>query len=315
MGRFSDGLLSRRSGNPKAEMPFLEHLEELRWRILWSILAVVIGALAGFLAVHYLNVIDLLLEPGRELFSREEFGGEEWRPINLAPTDPFFIFLKVSLSIGVILAFPVIAYQVWSFLSPALEKHEKRAIVPALYLGLVLFTAGVAMSYFIALPISLRFLTGILSESMTPGWTATAYMGFVVKLLLAFGIVFELPVVVLILSALGLITPEFLRSKRRHAIVVNLIVAAALSPGDVLVVTALMMVPLILLYELSIGLSVIMWRGRRSREAATTHEVPPEPVAPPDGTVPDGLASSAEEVPDSASPYTHGDPAQRADDD
>ncbi len=307
------GFLLRKALNPKAEMPFLEHLEELRWRVLWSLLAVVVGSVAGLAMVYYWDVLALLIRPGEELF------GDQWRLIYLAPTDAFFIFLKVSLTIGVVLASPIVIYQLWSFLSPALEKHEKRAIVPALYMGLVLFAAGVAMAYFIALPISLRFLVGFLTEFMEASWTATGYMGFVVKLLLAFGVVFELPVVVLILSALGLVTPTFLKRKRRHAIVIITILASLLSPGDVVMVTILMMVPLILLYEISILISAVMWRRRESHRASIEASSPPggavaerdsrAPGAGPASPGDPGERRTDETV--SASPYTHGDPAVR----
>lgn len=271
-------------------MPFLDHLEELRWRLLWSLLAVVVGFGAGLAVVHYLNVTAFLLSPVHELF------GEDRRLIYLAPTDAFFVFLKVSLTLGVVLASPIVVYHVWSFLSPALEKHEKRAIVPALYLGLVLFAAGVAMAYFVALPITLRFLMGFMSELMEPSWTGPAYIGFVVNLLLAFGVVFQLPVVIMILSALGLVTPAFLREKRRYAIVAITVLACALSPGDVISVSLLMMVPLALLYEFSIVLSTIMWRRRKERT-----EGAPEASPPPEDAVAAG------------DPYTHGDPARAGD--
>ena len=273
--------------NPKAEMPFLEHLEELRWRILWSLLAVAAGSVAGLAVVSYLDVVRFLLLPANAVF------GEDQRLIYLAPTDAFFVFLKVSLTLGFVLASPIVVYHAWSFLSPALEKQEKRAIVPALYLGLVLFAGGVALAYFVALPISLHFLMGFLTEIMEPSWTGPAYIGFVVKLLLGFGVVFELPVVVMILSALGLVSPAFLRAKRRYAIVVITIVACALSPGDVITVSLLMMVPLVLLYEFSIVISGLMWRRRRERPAGE-----PQPSPAPEEAVAE------------ADPYTHGDPAR-----
>ena len=318
MGMLRDGLLARGGGNPKAEMPFLDHLEELRWRILWVLAAVIVGCLAGLAIVVYGDVVNYLMEPGRALF------GSDWRPQNLAPTDPFFILLKISLTIGIILAFPIIVYHTWSFLAPALEKHEKRAIVPSLYLGLVLFIAGVAMAYFIALPVTLRFLTGLLTDLMSPNWTASFYMVFIVRLLLAFGVVFELPIVVLVLSALGLVTPAFLRAKRRHAIVGITVVAAMVSPGDIISLTALMMVPMFLLYELSIVLSAIIWRRREARDrkieeasapaesVAATEPAPPrrEPTAhvpaQPEPTEP----APAQPEP---TPYDHGDPARRPD--
>ncbi|MCY3679489.1 MAG: twin-arginine translocase subunit TatC [Gemmatimonadetes bacterium] len=298
MNRLRDGLLSRGRRNPKAEMPFLDHLEELRWRILWSLAAIVAGFAIGLALMTIFDVWEILLEPGRAVF------GGEWMPQVLAPTDPFFILLKVSLTIGLILASPTIIYQTWAFLAPALEKHEKRAIIPALYMGMVLFVAGVVLAYFV-LPISLRFLTGLLTGLLEHNWTFGLYMGFVVKLLLAFGILFELPVVVLVLSILGLVTPAFLRSKRRHAIVIIATLAALLSPGDVIVVTVIMMVPIYLLFELSILMSVVIWRRREQRqreaEGETGGAVAPADPDPPPGAEP--------------TPYDHGDPAREGDGD
>ncbi len=286
MGRFGDGLLARARGNPKAEMPFLDHLEELRWRLLWSLAAVVVGFGAGVLVFVSLDVMGWLMAPARAVF------GDDWRMQGLSPTDPFFILLKVSLTIGLILAFPVIVYHAWSFLAPALERREKRAIVPALYMGLVLFLAGVAMAYFVALPISLRFLVGMGGEWLEAAYRATDYIGFVVKLLVAFGALFELPVVILVLSALGLVTPAFLRAKRRHAFVAIAILAAVLSPGDVIAVTVIMMAPLYLLYECSIFVSAAMWRRRDARDDREIETSAPE----------DAVATT---------PYTHGDPARQ----
>lgn len=257
--------------NPAGEMPFLDHLEELRWRILWSLLAIAIGAVVGFMLVHYAGVMDILYSPYEALF------GGEHQLIYLKPTDAFFLTLKVGILAGVILVFPIIVYHIWSFLSPALKKEEKRVIIPSLYMGLVLFVLGVLMAYYIALPISLQFLTGFLEDIMVPSWTAQYYFGFTLQLLVAFGVIFELPVLVMILSVLGLVTPAFLRSKRRHAILLITILAALISPGDVIMVTVLMMVPLIILYEFSILLSVMIYRKREERIAAAA-DPPPDSV-------------------------------------
>ena len=291
MKRLRDGLLAR-GDNPKAEMPFLDHLEELRWRILWTLLAVIACAVIGLFLVIYYDVVELLIRPANQLY------GDDFELIYLAPEAPFFLLLRLALSVGLVLASPVVVYQAWCFFSPALEAREKRAIVPAMLMGLVLFVAGVAMAYFIALPLTLRFFEGILSDILAPQLTATHYLGFVVKMLLAFGIVFELPVVVLVLSVLGLITPSFLKSKRRHAIVVLLLLASFLSPGDMINVTLLMTIPLIALYEFSILLSTMIWRGRESREEEA------DPTPPEDSVATDDGEASAD-----ATPYDHGDPA------
>ncbi|MEX0842929.1 MAG: twin-arginine translocase subunit TatC, partial [Gemmatimonadota bacterium] len=134
-------------------MPFLDHLEELRWRLLWSLAALLVGTIIGFVVVHYLGVMELLIRPIRPLLADGQLA-------YFNPATPFFVTLKLSLIAGIILAFPVVVYQIWAFFSPALKKEEKKVIVPSLYFGLVLFCAGVAMAYFWVLPLALRFLAG-----------------------------------------------------------------------------------------------------------------------------------------------------------
>lgn len=270
MGILQDGLASRVPGGKKGEMPFLDHLEELRFRLFWSIGSIVVASGLSFWLIKRFQVLDLLIGPMKRIM------GEDWTLIYLGPADAFFMLLKLAITTGIILAFPVIVYHVWGFLAPALEKHEKRAIIPALYMGLVLFLAGVAMAYFIALPVSLQFLLGFLTDFMTPQLEATRYYSFVIKMLIGFGVVFELPVVIMVLSALGLVTPAFLRSKRRHAIVIITVVASFLSPGDVITVTVLMMVPLVFLYEFSIFLSSLIYRRRQSHENSIADPTPPD---------------------------------------
>lgn len=257
------------AGRPSAEMPFLDHLEELRWRILWSLAAILIGSIIGFVIVTpsfhpeaiRFDVIALLKQPLDPYLE----GG---KLLALSVTTPFFITLKLAIAVGIILAAPIIVYHAWSFLSPALLPQERRAIVPALYLGMILFAAGVALAYFLVLPFSIRFMLGFLGESLEPAITADAYFGFVTLMLVAFGAVFELPVVVLILSALGLVTSAFLKSKRRYAVAVGGVVACVITPGDYLTVSLFMMVPLLLLYELGIGLARLVERARERRSSA-----------------------------------------------
>jgi sec-independent protein translocase protein TatC len=259
-------------------MPFLDHLEELRWRIIWTLLAIVVGSAVGIFLVIELDVIDLLtapLEAALGVISTERpelapfLGGGRLVFLNL--TEPFFFAIKVGIALGFLLASPVVAYHVWAFFAPALEERERRVIVPSLYLGLVLFAAGVAMAYFLVLPISIRFLITFGLEWFALQLTADAYLAMVWRLLLVFGAVFELPVVVMILSALGLVTPAFLRSKRRHAIVVMSVLAAVLTPSDIIVLMMMLLLPMIALYELSILLSAMV---RRERLEAVSALVP-----------------------------------------
>lgn len=267
-------------------MPFLDHLEELRWRILWSLVAVIVGTVGGFLLIHYFGVLELLIQPIREALPDDP----DFRLIYLSPADPFFITLKLSVVVGVILAFPIIVYHVWSFLSPALQPHEKRTIIPALYLGFLLFSAGVALAYYIALPVSIVFFRTFEGGLMEAQYEIGKTLGLITKILIGFGIIFELPVVVMILSALGLVTPEFLRSKRRHAMVAITIAASFLTPGDVITLTVMLMVPLFFLYEFSIYLSKIIWSRKRAHEKKEKEEDEARTRGP--GTAPGGEAPS-----------------------
>lgn len=256
------------AGRSPAEMPFLDHLEELRWRILWSLIALAVGTGIGFVVVTKFDVIGILKRPLDPLIDSAKL-------IALSPTTPFIISLKLALAFGAVLAFPIIVYQAWVFLSPALMPRERRAIVPSLYLGLVLFAGGVALGYFLVLPFTLKFMLSFQVDSIQPTITADAYFGYVTILLLAFGGIFELPVVVLLLSALGLVSSTFLRAQRRFAVAGGGILACLITPAD-LVSSLFMWVPLLLLYELSIGLARLVERGRARAEASEASEALPE---------------------------------------
>lgn len=260
-------MIPRRPTNSMGEMPFLDHLEELRWRILWALMALGVGAIVGFLVVYYLDVFEVLVRPIRPYLAGDQL-------VYFNPATPFFFTLKLSLLVGIILAFPFVVYQVWAFFSPALKKEEKKIVVPSLYFGLALFCAGVAMAYFWVLPLALRFFAGFQPLFLEPAIEVGEYLGFVVRLLLAFGLAFELPVVVMILSAMGLVTPAFLKEKRRHAIVAITILASAVTPGDI-VSTFMMMGPMIFLYEVSIFLSLAIYRRKEAGEPLGPSPDPP----------------------------------------
>lgn len=260
------------------EMPFLDHLEELRWRLFKILAAVGLGTALGLGLVLGFGdtVIGALVAPIEPYLEGE-------RLIYLSPTTAFFFTLKLGILVGILFSFPVVVYQVWAFLSPALEPREKRVIIPSLYFGLLLFGLGAALAYAVVLPLALRFLLGFQQEHLQAAIEAGQYLGFVVRLLLAFGLVFELPVVVMILSALGLITPRFMRDKRRHAVLGATVLASLLTPGD-LASTVLMMGPLVILYEVSILLSAMIHRSRNS-DASEPLRPSPEP---PEGAVETG---------------------------
>lgn len=239
-------------------MPFLDHLEELRWRLLKTLVAVVLGTVLGWIVVERIDVIGLLMRP----IAPHLPGGK----LNYtSPTDPFFITLKFAFIVGLVVTSPYVLYQVWAFLAPALYERERRIVIPALVSGMFLFIAGAAGGYFLVLPRALAVLLGFQNQALQPIITADRYFGFAAQIILAFGAVTELPLIIIILTSLGLVTPAGLRRNRRYALLVAAALAAFLTPPDALSML-MMMVPLLLLYEVSIWCAWVVMR-RKAREA------------------------------------------------
>lgn len=239
-----------------AEMPFLDHLEELRWRLIKALGALAVTVILAFAALTQVDVIGILARPILPLLHGHKL-------IFTHPTDSFSIYMTMSLTVGVVLALPVIIYQAWAFLSPALHRHEKEVVIPVSAGAVALFLIGVAVAYFGVMPLALRWLLAFQTSSMEPMISGLEYFDFLFSMSLAFGLCFELPIVIVALTALGLIRPAFLRKYRRHAIVLCTFIGAFLTPGDLIWTTIAMAVPLYLLYELSIWLSAIVYRRRQ----------------------------------------------------
>ena len=252
------------------EMPFLDHLEELRWRIIWALGALVLGVVIGFIIVFTFEtqVADLIQAPilpflhGRKL-------------VYTHPGDGFGILMQLSIIIGVIIALPMMLYQIWIFLSPALHRHEKKVAIPVIFGIVFLFLCGAALAWYLVLPMTLKFMFNLGDKAFDQMITVSEYFGFVTSMVLAMGAVFELPIAILLLSAVGLVTPQFLSKFRRHAIVGSYVAAAIITPGDLFVTSIALMVPLYFLYELSIGLSFLVYRKRQRRlaEEETTEAI------------------------------------------
>ena len=247
---------------PRAEMPFLEHLEELRWRILWSLLALVVGSVVGFWVVQHYDVLSLLKRPIEPLLP----GGKLFVT---APTDAFIITLKLAVAVGVVLAAPVVIWQVWAFLSPALYRREKRFIIPASFAGLLLFLGGALMAYLWILPTALHVLFSFQRPDLEPIITAEEYFSFASLFILAFGLVFELPLVIVLLAAFGIVDPKFFAKNRPIALVLGAGLAALLTPPDAFSMM-MMLLPLMALYEIGIAVGRLLWRGRRRRGGGGT---------------------------------------------
>lgn len=243
------------------EMPFLDHLEELRWRIIWSLAALVVCVGIAFVVLTQFDVIGLLEKPILPSLNGHKL-------IYTHPGEAFSIILNASIALGAAMALPVIFYQLWSFISPALHRHEKKLVMPMFLFATVLFLSGVCLSWFVVLPLAIPWLMGFGGPSLEPLISANEYFGFAISMTLAFGICFELPIVIVTLALLGIVTPKFLNKFRRHAIVVCVIIGAFLTPGDLVWTTIAMSVPLYFLYEISVVLTSIIYRRRLRREAA-----------------------------------------------
>jgi sec-independent protein translocase protein TatC len=253
------------------EMPFLDHLEELRWRIIYSLLALGVAVGLGFwLAVQY-DAVGLLARPILPLIPEHKLAF-------LHPSEGFTVILDTAMTFGFVLASPVIIYQVWAFLAPALKKHERRVGLGVLFSGLVLFVSGAALAYFVVVPLALPWLFSFGGPSLVPLITAEDYFSFIFAMVLTFGVSFELPIVILALATLGIVTPMFLTRYRRHAIVLIVIVGAFLTPGDMVWTTIALSVPLYGLYELSVLAAYVIHRRKMRRREMMD--------APPEGGLP-----------------------------
>ena len=238
-----------------SKMPLLDHLIELRSRLLWSFLALAIafGICLYFARPILAFLVQPLLESGQK------------KLIYTAIFEAFFVEIKVAFFAATCVAFPVFATQIWRFVAPGLYKKEKQAFLPFLLATPVLFTIGAAMAYYIAIPVALTYLLGFggnvggVEQEALPG--VDNYLGFVMKFIFGFGISFLLPVLLMLLERAGIVTLEQLKGARRYAIVGSFAVAAVLTPPDV-VSQLLLAIPLCILYELAI---IAIWFTRRKK--------------------------------------------------
>jgi len=224
--------------------PFTEHLEELRKRLIYCIIAVVVGFILTY--AFKKQLFDILMGPLTPLL--EESGGHMQ---TLSLPEAFFTYLKVSLLAGIMIAAPVIFYQFWMFVAPGLYTNERRLLMPIVLLSSFFFVGGALFGYFVVFPFAFKFFLSFSTDIIQTVPTMKDYLSFSSKLLLAFGIVFELPLVLTAMARLGIVTVPFLKKNRKYAIVLFFIGAAILTPPDV-VSQVMMALPLMLLYEISI---------------------------------------------------------------
>ncbi|MDR3610623.1 MAG: twin-arginine translocase subunit TatC [Ignavibacteriaceae bacterium] len=232
------------------EMTFLEHLEELRWRIIWALIGLVIGTIICFIFIDFL-VDVILLSPARKSGAHLQ---------NLKPFGQLMLYFQVAMIGGVILSLPNLFYQLWKFIAPALRKRERKYISLITIFTTFCFICGIVFAYFVMLPLTLKFAAQFGSSTITNQFAIDEYMNIIISVMLGAGLVFELPMISFFLTKLGILKPQFMTKYRRHAIVFIMIAAAFLTPGTDPVSQIILAIPLLLLYEISILISKLSVR-------------------------------------------------------
>lgn len=247
------------------KMPLFQHLEELRGRILFCGLAIGVG----FVLCYFFKdrVFDIFILPWVKALPK----GQPYKLIYTVPYEAFLAEMEVSFIGGVILASPIILWEIWRFVAPGLYANERKYILPVIFTSVLFFAAGVLFGYFIVVPVAFKFFASPTSPYITPMMSIDKYLGFAEKMLLCFGLVFELPVFAFFLAKLGVLSSDFLRRKRKWAIVLIFIAAAVLTPSPDIVSQLLMALPLLVLYEVSVWV-VYFFGARPVRVAEQTGE-------------------------------------------
>jgi len=281
-------LLENSEERNEKEMTFWEHLEQLRWHIVRSIAAVLILGIVAFLNKDFLfNQIILAPKSSEFITNRALCQFSRWiasywasispdalcienfnlKLINIKMAGQFLIHMYISIFAGIIVSIPYIIFEIWSFVKPALYKHEQQHTRGAVFWSSFLFLVGISFSYFIIVPLAIMFLGSYnVSASVENQIALTSYISTVVSLTFAVGVVFELPIFVFFLTKVGILTPELMRKSRKIMIVVVLIVSAIITPADIFS-QILVAIPLLGLYEVSI---IISRRVYRKREGGVT---------------------------------------------
>lgn len=272
----------KKNKDTDGDMTFLQHLEELRWHIIRAIIAIVAGAIVAFMFKNF--IFDtVILAPNNPDFITNRLlcrladavnapvlciNQNPVELISIKMSGQFTTHINISLVAGLIMAFPYVFWEFWSFFRPALYEKERKYARGAVTMASLLFLTGILFGYFIITPLSINFLGSYrVSDIVNNQINITSYIGSVTSVALSAGITFELPIVVFFLARIGVVTPEFMRKYRKHSIVLVLLVAAVITPPDVFSLV-LVTIPLILLYELSIFIAARVVRKRAEQDAA-----------------------------------------------
>lgn len=221
-----------------SSMSVVDHLSELRTRLVIAIVAIIIGTLGAYYYVE--DILQILVAPAGKLYYTK-------------PTEAFFTYMKISLVAGCIVSSPVWFYQSWAFIVPALSKGEKRVTFMVVPTAVVLFVVGVLFSYYLVLPMAIQFFIGFGTDELQPLFSIGQYIDFVIAFILPFGITFELPLILIALGVLGILSSDRLREYRKMFILLAFIIGAAISPTPDMLSQTMIAGPMILLYEISYG--------------------------------------------------------------
>jgi sec-independent protein translocase protein TatC len=241
------------------KLPLTSHLQELRKRLVLSFIAIAVGFVISYAFSQ--DLFDILSKP---LLKMMPSGGSL---IFTSVAEAFFTYMKVAFIAGFILTSPFVLFQVWAFVAPGLYRHEKRYVIPFVVAGSFFFALGILFAYFVAIPVGFKFLLGYATDFIKPMPSMKEYLSFSIKFLLAFGLVFEFPVVLVLLARIGVVDAKTMARHRKYAILLIFIFAAVMTPPD-LISQLLMAIPLMGLYELSILLSKIF--GKKKKVSPST---------------------------------------------
>ncbi|MDT8272689.1 MAG: twin-arginine translocase subunit TatC [Desulfomonilia bacterium] len=252
------------------KLPVTSHLEELRSRLIKCVVAVGVG----FLAVYPFSkhVFNFLVSPLVKVMP------EDGKLIYTSLPEAFLTYLKVSFFAGLILATPVIIYQIWKFVMPGLYENERRYVIPFVLVGTIFFFIGASFAFFVVFPLGFQFFLGFTTDNIAALPSMKEYLGFAMRLLFAFGVTFELPLVMYFLAKMGIVKPGMLRKQRKFAILIIALGSAVLTPPDVLSMI-LLSIPLYGLYEISIWVTHLVVRNKEVKDAEESGSENAEPEA------------------------------------
>jgi sec-independent protein translocase protein TatC len=247
--------VKKKAKNSSGEMGVIEHLSELRKRIFFVVIIFFIITVVGFNFCD--DLVDLLVRKANAI---------GYEMVYISPGELFTQYIRMAVIGGIVLSSPVILFQTWLFIKPALKKNEKTVVFLSLMAGLVCFILGALFAFFIVVPITLNFFLSVDKlQSVQATITIQNYLNFVITTLITFGVIFEMPVLTILLSQLGLLKPEWLIGSRRVVIVVVFIIAAVITPPDV-ISQILVAIPMLVLFEVSVALSKAIKRRKQDRE-------------------------------------------------